>query len=112
VSRLIPVTFHHPLTCPSCLQVVPDAKGGDGVDRLKGLRSQIGLVSHEPILFATTIKGNVAHRLIGTRYEYASELEKFAMIKGVYIKANADGFIMNLPMRTRRDERQHNNGFV
>ena len=64
---------------------------------LKWLRSQIGLVSQEPTLFATTIKGNVAHGLIGTIYENASEEKKFALIKEACIKANADGFISKLP---------------
>ncbi|KAJ6527152.1 hypothetical protein B0H19DRAFT_1335178 [Mycena capillaripes] len=40
---------------------------------LKWLRPQIGLVSQEPTLFATTIKGNVAHGLIGTKWEHASD---------------------------------------
>ncbi|KAF7298981.1 hypothetical protein MIND_00846300 [Mycena indigotica] len=73
----------------------------DGVNvkdlNLKWLRSQIGLVSQEPTLFATTIKGNVAHGLINTKYEHASEEEKFALIKEACIKANADGFISKLP---------------
>ncbi|KAG7091765.1 hypothetical protein E1B28_008167 [Marasmius oreades] len=64
---------------------------------LKWLRSQIGLVSQEPTLFATTIKGNVAHGLINTVYEHAGEEEKFALIKEACIKANADGFISKLP---------------
>jgi len=74
----------------------------DGVDlkdlNIKWLRSQIGLVSQEPTLFATTIKGNVAHGLIGTKWEHVSENEKFALIKEACIKANADGFITKLPM--------------
>ncbi|KAJ7016642.1 P-loop containing nucleoside triphosphate hydrolase protein [Mycena alexandri] len=82
-----------------------DPTGGvvtlDGVNvkdlNLKWLRSQIGLVSQEPTLFATTIKGNVAHGLINTKYEHASEEEKFALIKEACVKANADGFISNLP---------------
>jgi ATP-binding cassette subfamily B (MDR/TAP) protein 1 len=65
---------------------------------LKWLRSQIGLVSQEPTLFATTIKGNVAHGLIGTEHEHASEEEKFALIKEACIKSNADGFISKLPL--------------
>ncbi|KAJ7115594.1 P-loop containing nucleoside triphosphate hydrolase protein [Mycena crocata] len=73
----------------------------DGVNvkdlNLKWLRSQIGLVSQEPTLFATTIRGNVAHGLVNTRYEHASEDEKFALIKDACVKANADGFISNLP---------------
>lgn len=74
----------------------------DGIDvktlNVKWLRSQIGLVSQEPTLFATTIKGNVAHGLINTPYEHASEDEKFALIKEACIKANADGFISKLPL--------------
>ncbi|RDB18091.1 Leptomycin B resistance protein pmd1 [Hypsizygus marmoreus] len=74
----------------------------DGVElkdlNLKWLRSQIGLVSQEPTLFATTIKGNVAHGLIGTKHEHASEEEKFALIKEACIEANADGFITKLPL--------------
>ncbi|KAI0350350.1 P-loop containing nucleoside triphosphate hydrolase protein [Trametes cingulata] len=74
----------------------------DGVDlkelNVRWLRSQIGLVSQEPTLFATTIKGNVAHGLIGTPYEHASEEEKFKLIKEACVKANADGFISKLPL--------------
>ncbi|CAL1712814.1 unnamed protein product [Somion occarium] len=74
----------------------------DGVDlrklNLKWLRSQIGLVSQEPTLFATTIKGNVAHGLINTPYEHSSDEEKMALIKEACIKANADGFITKLPL--------------
>ncbi|KAJ2922300.1 hypothetical protein H1R20_g14801, partial [Candolleomyces eurysporus] len=73
----------------------------DGVDlkelNVKWLRSQIGLVSQEPTLFATTIKQNVAYGLINTPYENAPEEEKFAMIKEACVKANADGFISKLP---------------
>lgn len=74
----------------------------DGVDlkelNLKWLRSQIGLVSQEPTLFATTIKQNVAHGLINTVHENASDEEKMALIKEACIKANADGFISKLPL--------------
>ena len=74
----------------------------DGVDlkelNVKWLRSQIGLVSQEPTLFATTIRGNVAHGLIGTKFEHASEDEKMALIKEACVKANADGFISKLPL--------------
>ncbi|KIM82065.1 hypothetical protein PILCRDRAFT_483988 [Piloderma croceum F 1598] len=74
----------------------------DGVDlkelNVKWLRTQIGLVSQEPTLFATTIKGNVAHGLIGTKYEDASDEEKFALVKEACIKANADEFINNMPL--------------
>ncbi|KAG7440875.1 P-loop containing nucleoside triphosphate hydrolase protein [Guyanagaster necrorhizus] len=65
---------------------------------VRWLRSQIGLVSQEPTLFATTIRGNVEHGLIGTKYENASEEEKFALIKEACVKSNADGFITKLPL--------------
>ncbi|KAH9936165.1 P-loop containing nucleoside triphosphate hydrolase protein [Fomitopsis serialis] len=74
----------------------------DGINlrdlNLRWLRSQIGLVSQEPTLFATTIKGNVAHGLIGTQWEHAPEDEKTQLIKEACIKANADGFITKLPL--------------
>lgn len=73
----------------------------DGVDikdiNVKWLRQQIGLVQQEPSLFATTIKGNVAHGLIGSRFEHLPEDEKFQLIKEACVKANADSFIQKLP---------------
>ncbi|KAI0652215.1 multidrug resistance protein 1 [Trametes meyenii] len=73
----------------------------DGVNvkdlNIKWLRSQIGLVSQEPSLFSTSIKGNVGHGLIGTQYESASRAEKFRLVREACIKANADGFISKLP---------------
>lgn len=73
----------------------------DGIDlkqlNVKWLRSQIGLVSQEPILFATTIKNNVAHGLVGTKWENAPEDEKFALVREACTKANADGFVSKLP---------------
>ena len=73
----------------------------DGVDikefNVKWLRSQIGLVSQEPILFATSIRNNVAHGLVGTKWENIPEEEKFALIKEACVKANADGFVSKLP---------------
>ncbi|KDQ25589.1 hypothetical protein PLEOSDRAFT_1097506 [Pleurotus ostreatus PC15] len=74
----------------------------DGVNvkdlNLKWLRSQIGLVSQEPTLFATTIRGNVAHGLVNTPFEHASEEEIFKLVKEACVKANADGFISKLPL--------------
>ncbi|KAG2071587.1 P-loop containing nucleoside triphosphate hydrolase protein [Suillus decipiens] len=73
----------------------------DGTDlrelNIKWLRSQIGLVSQEPVLFATTIRANVAYGLIGTPYEDASDEEKFQLIKAACIKSNADSFVSHLP---------------
>ena len=64
---------------------------------IKWLRSQIGLVSQEPTLFATTIEGNVAHGLIGTKWEKAPAEERVRLIKEACVKANADSFISKLP---------------
>ncbi|KAG9315784.1 ste6-like protein [Chiua virens] len=73
----------------------------DGVDvrdlNLKWLRSQIGLVSQEPTLFSTSIRGNVAHGLINTPLDDLPEDEKFKLIQAACVKANADGFISKLP---------------
>lgn len=73
----------------------------DGVDlrelNVKWLRGQIGLVSQEPTLFATTIRSNVAHGLVGTPWEHADEDEKFKMIKIACMKANAHQFIEKFP---------------
>jgi ATP-binding cassette, subfamily B (MDR/TAP), member 1 len=65
---------------------------------IKWLRSQIGLVSQEPTLFATTIRQNVAYGLFGSKHEHASDEEKFRLIREACIKANADGFIAKLPL--------------
>lgn len=74
----------------------------DGIDvrelNVKWLRSQIGLVSQEPVLFSTTIRGNVEHGLVGTPHQRASPEEKQRLVKEACIKANADGFISRLPL--------------
>ncbi|WWD20569.1 hypothetical protein CI109_105045 [Kwoniella shandongensis] len=64
---------------------------------LKWLRQQIGLVSQEPTLFGTTVRGNVEHGLIGSKWEHASDAEKFELVKKACIDANAHDFIMKLP---------------
>jgi ATP-binding cassette subfamily B (MDR/TAP) protein 1 len=83
----------------------PSPDGGvvklDGIPlkelNLKWLRCQIGLVSQEPVLFATTIRANVTHGLIGSQWENTSQEEKDRLIKEACVKANADGFIQKLP---------------
>ncbi|KAL4246649.1 GTPase-activating protein [Abortiporus biennis] len=93
-------------TCISLVERFYDPLSGvvklDGIDlkklNVKWLRSQIGLVSQEPTLFATTIKQNVAHGLINTPWEHADDEKKMELIKEACIKANADGFITKLPM--------------
>ena len=93
-------------TIVSLVERFYDPLGGsvklDGIDirelNVKWLRSQIGLVSQEPTLFSTTIKGNVAHGLVNTHWENASDEEKMKLIKEACIKANADSFIQKLPL--------------
>jgi len=84
--------FYDPLAGCVCL---------DGLDirdlNLKWLRSQIGLVSQEPILFSTTVRQNVEHGLVGTPHQNASPEEKLRFVREACIKANADGFISKLP---------------
>lgn len=64
---------------------------------IKWLRRQIGLVSQEPTLFGTTVRGNVEHGLIGSKWENASDEEKFELVKKACIDANAHDFILKLP---------------
>ncbi|KAH9949128.1 P-loop containing nucleoside triphosphate hydrolase protein [Amylocystis lapponica] len=73
----------------------------DGVDittlNVQWLRAQIGLVSQEPTLFATDIKGNVAHGLIGTPLADLPADAQLALVQQACVTANADGFIRTLP---------------
>ncbi|GAA5897569.1 hypothetical protein JCM6882_003519 [Rhodosporidiobolus microsporus] len=73
----------------------------DGVElkdlNVKWLRNQIGLVSQEPTLFATTIAGNIEHGLIGSRFEHETADQKRARVIEAAKLANADGFIAKLP---------------
>ncbi|KAI5480306.1 ATP-binding cassette, subfamily B (MDR/TAP), member 1 [Pseudohyphozyma bogoriensis] len=73
----------------------------DGIDlrdlNVKWLRSQIGLVSQEPTLFATTVAGNIEHGLIGTKFINETPEQKRERVVAAAIQANADGFIQNLP---------------
>lgn len=64
---------------------------------LKWLRRQISLVQQEPVLFATTIEANIAHGLIGTSHENASEEKKKDLIINAAKMANAHDFISALP---------------
>ncbi|CEL54430.1 ATP-binding cassette, subfamily B (MDR/TAP), member 1 [Rhizoctonia solani AG-1 IB] len=83
----------------------------DGVD-LKELnvhwfRSQIGLVSQEPALFATTIEENVAHGLFGSKYDYIARAceqgdkealkERRRLVAEACERSNAKDFIERLP---------------
>ena len=83
-------------TVVQLLQRLYDPQGGsitiDGVDikslNIKWLRQQIGVVSQEPVLFATSIRQNIAY---GCDVATQDEIEAAAKI------ANAHDFIMDLP---------------
>lgn len=79
----------------------------DGVDlkelNVKWLRSQIGLVSQEPVLFGMTIRKNIESGLINTPFEHASPEEKFAQVQKAAETANAHEFIMALPDQYETD---------
>lgn len=64
---------------------------------VKWLRSQIGLVQQEPVLFDDTIYNNVAHGLYGTPMDDLPEEEKRKLVRDACTEANADGFIQDLP---------------
>ncbi|KAF8755102.1 P-loop containing nucleoside triphosphate hydrolase protein [Rhizoctonia solani] len=83
----------------------------DGVDlkqlNVRWLRSQIGLVSQEPTLFATTIEENVAHGLVGGKYDHVIRgcergeeealKERRRLVVEACERANARDFIERLP---------------
>lgn len=83
-------------TCVQLIQRFYDTDVGsvliDGQDvknyNLKWFRTQIGVVSQEPILFGTTIKENIVFGRAGTTNEEVVEAAK---------NANAHSFIMKLP---------------
>ena len=64
---------------------------------LRWLRSQIGLVQQEPVLFSDTIYNNVAHGLYLTPMDSLPEEEKRELVQQACIQAYADGFIQELP---------------
>ncbi|KAI4151420.1 MAG: hypothetical protein LQ340_003498 [Diploschistes diacapsis] len=77
-------------------QVLLDGHDIQGLN-LRWLRQQISLVSQEPTLFGTTIRANIAHGLIGTKYEHAKEEEQRDLIEKAAKMANAHDFITGLP---------------
>ncbi|WWC65424.1 uncharacterized protein I303_108042 [Kwoniella dejecticola CBS 10117] len=76
--------------------ILLDGKEIKGLN-LKWFRQQIGLVSQEPTLFGTTVRGNVEHGLIGSRWEHSTHEEKFELVKKACVDANAHDFITKLP---------------
>ena len=66
---------------------------------VRWLRSQIGLVQQEPVLFNDTIYNNVVHGLYGTEMDNLPEQEKRRLVHDACVESNADGFIQSLPER-------------
>ncbi|KAL1853083.1 hypothetical protein Plec18170_005665 [Paecilomyces lecythidis] len=64
---------------------------------LKWWRSQIGLVQQEPFLFNDTILNNVAHGLLGSKWENEPSEVKEQLVKDSCKEAYADEFINRLP---------------
>ncbi|KAJ9236644.1 hypothetical protein DTO169E5_5635 [Paecilomyces variotii] len=64
---------------------------------LKWWRSQIGLVQQEPFLFNDTILNNVAHGLLGSKWENEPAEVKEQLVKSACREAYADEFINRLP---------------
>ncbi|TIA91996.1 hypothetical protein E3P99_00799 [Wallemia hederae] len=73
----------------------------DGVNlkdlNVKWLRSKIGLVGQEPVLFNDTVRANVEHGLIGTEMEHWPDEQRLELVINACKVANADGFINTLP---------------
>ncbi|KAK0548355.1 hypothetical protein OC845_003627 [Tilletia horrida] len=73
----------------------------DGVDvrnlNLRWMRTQIGLVSQEPTLFSTSIRGNIEHGLTNSQYESLPDDERFDLVIQAAKMANAHEFIQQLP---------------
>ena len=64
---------------------------------VKWLRSQIGLVGQEPVLFHDSVRANVEHGLIGTEKEHWTDEQKLELVVKACKTANADSFIQTLP---------------
>ena len=65
---------------------------------LKRWRSQIGLVQQEPFTFSTSIYENVAHGLVGSKWEFSDDDTKMRLVKEACEEAFADEFIKKLPL--------------
>lgn len=64
---------------------------------LQHLRSQIGLVSQEPTLFATSVRQNIEYGLTHSRFDDADVGVRKRLVEEAAIKANAHDFIRRLP---------------
>lgn len=81
---------------PKSGSVTLDGKSIDDYS-LKWLRSQIGYVGQEPVLFSCSIKENVEYGLIGTEFENKSADVKFQLVQEACKKANSHDFVCELP---------------
>ena len=74
----------------------------DGVDiktiNLKSLRQAIGYVQQEPVLFEGSVYQNIAHGLIGSKWQAAPLETKRDLVQQAAVQANAHDFIMKLPL--------------
>jgi ATP-binding cassette subfamily B (MDR/TAP) protein 1 len=60
------------------------------------LRQQMALVGQEPVLFSASIYDNIAHGLLGSKFEHESNESKRERIYEAAKQANAHTFIMDL----------------
>ncbi|KUJ21301.1 multidrug/pheromone exporter, ABC superfamily [Mollisia scopiformis] len=81
---------------PVAGQVLLDGQDIQTLD-LKWLRQQISLVSQEPVLFRTSVYGNIVHGLIGSPMENASDEKKMELVIEAAKMSNAHEFISSLP---------------
>ncbi|KAK9459543.1 P-loop containing nucleoside triphosphate hydrolase protein [Lipomyces oligophaga] len=81
---------------PMAGEVLLDGKNISDLN-IKWLRRQVALVSQEPTLFSCSIYENIAHGLIGTEFEFASESEKRELVREACRQANALTFIDTFP---------------
>lgn len=64
---------------------------------LNWLRKNVRLVQQEPVLFQGSAFDNIAHGLVGTKWEHASREEKMAQVQEAAKVAFAHDFISELP---------------
>ncbi|KAF7314115.1 hypothetical protein HMN09_00570600 [Mycena chlorophos] len=73
----------------------------DGTDvkdlNVTWLRSQIGYVAQEPVLFDATVRENIAYGLLNSPLDDLPNDEKLRLIEKACILANADAFVRKLP---------------
>lgn len=66
---------------------------------VRSLRSKIGIVTQEPVLFSASVWENVAYGLIDTPFEHATKEEKMELVIKACKIAHAHTFIQSLPQK-------------